>query len=101
MRRIFYGMRARCNYKKQQSYKHYGAKGIRVEWKNFNNFYEDMRLTYMRHTEKHGENDTSIDRIKKEGNYNKKNCRWATHSVQMKNRDYREMLKKLERKVKK
>lgn len=75
-------MLARCYSPKQTSYKHYGGRGITVcdRWfgdGGFENFLEDM-----------GEpsKGLSLDRIDPNGNYESKNCRWATALVQSRNR---------------
>jgi len=36
----------RCNYKKGLFYHRYGGRGISIEWKNFNDFYNDMNSTW-------------------------------------------------------
>lgn len=73
-------MKGRCNYKNGPDYKRYGGRGIKIckEWeKDFLRFLKDM-----------GERPegTSLDRIDNDGNYNKKNCRWATVKEQSNNR---------------
>ena len=70
----------RCTNKKTPGYKHYGGRGIKVcdKWKkSFINFFNDM-----------GDRpeNTSIDRINNDGNYEPDNCRWATASEQSLNR---------------
>lgn len=68
----------RCFNSENQSYKYYGKRGITVcdDWKIFENFLADMGQP---------EPHQSIDRINNNGNYEPKNCRWATNSQQMKN----------------
>jgi hypothetical protein len=73
-------MKSRCYSVKNDSYKYYGARGIKVcnRWlHSFKNFLEDMRY-------KPGP-EYSLDRINNDGNYEPKNCRWATAKEQSRN----------------
>jgi hypothetical protein len=81
-------MRARCNNKNNSNYKNYGGRGILVcsHWMEFENFKNDMYISYMKHCVQFGEKETSIDRIDNNGNYELSNCKWSTKSEQMKNR---------------
>lgn len=77
------GIIKRCYQPSQQTYKHYGARGITVcdRWRGqfgFRNFLKDM-----------GERPSvahSIDRIDNDKGYYPQNCRWATKSEQSRNR---------------
>lgn len=75
----WHNMMKRCYNVKNPSYFYYGSRGIKVckRWQKFENFFVDMG--------KRPEN-MSIDRINNDGNYEPKNCRWATHSEQQKNK---------------
>lgn len=72
-------MKQRCVNPKHKDYARYGARGIVVceRWQLFLNFLEDMGIK---------PEETSIDRINNDGNYEPGNCRWATKSEQMGNR---------------
>ena len=83
---IFYMMKARCSKKYLKDYKYYGEKGIKVCWKSFEQFKEDMYPSYLAHSKKFGESNTTIDRINGSKNYKKANCRWATKQLQSRNR---------------
>lgn len=71
-------MRQRCKDKNCTGYDNYGGRGISVckEWEDFNKFLSDM-----------GEcpDGYSLDRIDVNGNYSKKNCRWADKNTQARN----------------
>lgn len=81
---IWKGINGRCNYKKD---KWYCAKGIKVLWKSFEDFYNDMVIGYTKHCNEFGEKKTTIDRINSNYNYCKENCQWATPKQQANNRN--------------
>lgn len=72
-------MKNRCDDPKNEYYDGYGGRGIRYarRWATFENFLADM-----------GEcgKGLTIDRINKNGNYTKSNCRWADKRTQSNNR---------------
>jgi len=74
------GMKGRCLNVNNRAYKDYGGRGITVckRWLKFENFLKDM-----------GESPGkgySLDRIENNKGYYPKNCRWATHKEQCRNR---------------
>lgn len=72
-------MRFRCSNKNHMNYEKYGGRGIKVckRWDSFVNFISDM-----------GErpDGMQLDRIKTNGNYTPRNCRWATPRQNVNNR---------------
>lgn len=79
--KVWKNMRDRCSKISCKSFPDYGARGIVVcdRWfNNFETFFLDMGP---RPSPKH-----SIDRINNDGNYEPGNCRWATKAQQMSNR---------------
>ncbi len=77
------GMKSRCNDPKRIEYKHYGGRGIVIcdRWQGkegFKNFLSDMGVK--------PDVSLSIDRINNDGNYEPKNCQWATVKEQANNR---------------
>ena len=78
---IWRGMKNRCLNKNHVCYNDYGGRGIKVcdEWKNSFIAFRDWAL-------QNGFKDNlSIDRIDVNGNYEPRNCRWATQKQQTNN----------------
>lgn len=73
------GMKERCTSERRRDWKDYGGRGITFckRWAKFENFLADM-----------GEmpEGTTLDRKNVNGNYCKRNCRWATSDEQANNR---------------
>ena len=77
----WYGMIARCQNPRAQSYHNYGGRGITVcdRWlESFENFYADMGD---RPSKQH-----TLDRIENDRPYSPENCRWVTSAEQQRNK---------------
>lgn len=72
-------MKSRCMNKSDPSFSLYGGRGIKVckRWMKFDNFLKDMG------DRARGE---TIDRINVNGDYESSNCRWATRTIQQRNK---------------
>ena len=77
---VWRNMRRRCNNPRDEHYKWWGARGIKVceRWNSYSNFYDDMGS---RPTPKH-----RLDRTNNDGNYEPSNCQWVTETQQQRNR---------------
>lgn len=86
--RTWASMLRRCDNATQDSFKFYGARGIKVckRWYRFSNFRDDMYKTYIQHSSTFSEHDTTLDRVNVNVGYSKENCRWATLKEQARNR---------------
>lgn len=77
----FYAMKYRCNNPKCECYKNYGGRGIKVKFKNTNEF-----VDYVINELKTDPRGLTIDRIDNDGHYEKGNIRFVTHKENCNNR---------------
>lgn len=72
-------MLSRCGNPNVKSFKDYGARGIKVcaRWKKFAGFLADMG---------NPPDGLTLERKNNDGNYDPKNCKWATWKEQAANR---------------
>lgn len=87
---IWLSMKQRCYYEKNDNYKWYGGRGIKVEpqWLDFMVFMNDMYESYLAHVNEFGEKNTTLDRTDNDGNYSKENCEWKTLREQYNKRSF-------------
>lgn len=76
----------RCRHTKSKDYKRYGARGIKILWKDYPEFKKDMYAGFLKMSKRIGKSNTQIDRIDVNGHYSKKNCKWSTPKQQGNNR---------------
>lgn len=85
--KIWTDMKQRCTNPNNSHYDYYGGKGINCNcWNDFIDFKNDMYETYINHSSIYGEDNTTLDRIDFNKDYNKENCRWTTKKIQANNK---------------
>jgi hypothetical protein len=87
---IFRQMKARCTEECRRWYHNYGGRWIKVLWKSFEEFRDDMYESYLEHIKEYWEKETTIDIIDVDWNYCKENCRRATLKEQANNKQKKE-----------
>lgn len=78
-RRIWKGMKSRCQYAKNPDYPQWGGRGIKVcdAWQTYDQFFADMG---------YAPDGMWLDRIDTNGNYEPANCRWSSPKEQARNK---------------
>lgn len=79
---IYNSIKQRCYYKKHNSYKNYGGRGIKM----YDEWLDDFMAFYNWAYENGYDDNLTIDRIDVNGNYEPNNCRWVDMKQQAQNR---------------
>lgn len=88
---IWHSMLERCENPKHRGYKWYGGKKpkpvtVCKEWHDYMTFRNQVWNNYIEHVKQYGREQTSIDRIDWNGNYELANCKWADWEQQGRNK---------------
>lgn len=85
---IWQNMKSRCNNPNYHGFHYYGGRGIKIHptWSEFENFKSDLYELYTKHAEVYGEDNTTIERVDVNNNYEPGNVRFATKTEQILNR---------------
>lgn len=83
---IWRGIQQRTKDKNFPKYKSYGGRGVKCEWRSYQDFKRDMYPKYLKKSDEIGEWNVSIERTDNDGNYCKRNCEWIHLKDQAKNR---------------
>ena len=88
--RVWANIKKRCLISKDPHYKSYGGRGITVcdRWLDFDNFAEDMYVSYAEYAYEHGQKrgDIMIERKDNNKGYFLENCTWTNAKEQNRNR---------------
>ena len=86
---VWTNMKNRCYDEKNEKYKDYGKRGIKVcdEWLGTDGFVEFYKWAYSNgYNDKAPKGQCTLDRIDVNGNYEPSNCRWVSNSIQALNK---------------
>lgn len=82
----YMNIKKRCCNLDNKDYMNYWWRWIQIKWNSFEEFKKDMYDNYLLHVEEFWENNTSIDRIDNNWNYEPNNCKWSTYIEQNNNK---------------
>ena len=86
-RKIWISMNARCYDKNHDNYFRYGGRGIKIQFKDYIDFYNKMFKSYKALADEIGEENVSIERVNVDGDYSEENCYWIHIKDQSVNRN--------------
>lgn len=78
--------KTRCENSNTPAFHNYGGRGIKFIFDSFEEFDKCLHDSYLKHVSEFGEDDTQLDRIDNNGNYEPSNLKWSTRKEQCNNR---------------
>lgn len=74
-------LKQRFNNKKSKQYQQFEENDIKLEWKDYPSFYDDMNESFGQLSKNHEQKDIVLYRNDETKNFNKDNCYWGTKKV--------------------